>query len=153
MSTPPLREITLSHKTATGHRIVGHKGKCARLHGHTYQFDVTIRTSFLTDPGFILDYGLIKEELDKWDHQLLLWSEDPLGMEDRSGQGIRDSGVVRVPFNPTAEKMAEHLTYKFLAKLERPGEYQFVKVTVHESPLTSATYFDETREPAPREWK
>lgn len=36
-------EITLLHSIDTGHRIVGHEGKCARLHGHTYRMEILMR--------------------------------------------------------------------------------------------------------------
>jgi 6-pyruvoyltetrahydropterin/6-carboxytetrahydropterin synthase len=141
-----MNEITVQHSTSTGHRIVGHEGglgKCARLHGHTYTFRVWLTGEDLDETGFVVDFGDVKRVLDEWDHRIVLWDKDEftvaiahknLGLS-RTFDDV--SGVVRVPFNPTAENMARHLSKRMLALSDRIAS---AKVMVHETPKTSAVY-------------
>lgn len=131
-----MHEITLEHTTDTGHRIVGHKGKCARLHGHTYRWLVTMRSHDLVQPGFVVDFGDIKDILNKWDHYTLLWEEDQVVVSDRMGLVVEDHHVVRVPFNPTAENMARHVAKEMLDYFG----VEEVEVVVFETPKSSAKW-------------
>lgn len=133
-------EITLEHTTDTGHRIVGHKGKCARLHGHTYRWLVTVRSMYLVFPGFVVDFGDIKDVLNEWDHYTLLWVEDPVSVAGvvlyNADATVEDAHVIRVPFNPTAENMAKHMA----ERLRRDLDVEEVEVVVFETPKSSAKW-------------
>ena len=142
-------EIRVEHQTSTGHRVLGHeggKGKCARLHGHTYLFDVRISSDRLTDTGFVVDFGIVKATLDEWDHRMVLSDRDPLvGLivgaewgddEIESEEALEREGIVVVPFNPTAENMSKHLTDLFS---ELDG-VQYALAEVHEGPKTMARW-------------
>lgn len=99
------------HDISCGHRVVGHEGKCQNLHGHNYRVHFECEVEQLDDVGRVIDFGVIKSELcmwleREWDHKMLIWSKDPL--LDQLHQ-IDPGGIVRVPFNPTAENMACHL--------------------------------------------
>jgi len=145
--------IQVERTIDAGHRVVGHKGKCQYLHGHTYTIKVELRSPVLTGPGFVLDFGDVKELIDRWDHKMLLWDEDPFFQE--LGGVIPDTmetyGLVNVPFNPTAENMASNLCRKLhvmlfeAALITKDGE--FIKqmsrafhtsVAVSETPTTIA---------------
>ena len=69
---------------------------CSRLHGHNYTVIAELKTDFVDQTGFVVDYRKldpIKQYLDsKFDHQHL-------------------NAVVE--FNPTAENLAAHLYYIF----------------------------------------
>jgi len=98
------------HCICAGHRVVNQGGACERLHGHEYKFELYCTASELNRIGMILDFGEIKKRLcqwleDSWDHRMLLWEADPWGPEIAK----IDPSVVFVPFNPTAEKIAEHM--------------------------------------------
>lgn len=120
-------KIGLRHTIDAAHRVVGHEGgqgKCARLHGHTYTFDVELDADGLDETGFVIDFGVIKRVLDQWDHRTLLWHRDPLVVADSYTDNEADlpeteltphGGVVRLPFNPTAENMARYLAETFAA--------------------------------------
>jgi 6-pyruvoyltetrahydropterin/6-carboxytetrahydropterin synthase len=107
-------EISLEMTFDAGHRIVGHRGKCARLHGHTYKVHIMVGGR-VVEPGFVVDFGDLKELVNVWDHRMLLWDKDPFKVWDSSEEGkhplTQDAipGIVRLPFNPTAELMAAHL--------------------------------------------
>jgi|SRR6266850_7025331 len=105
---------TRFHDFSTGHRVYGHEGKCAHLHGHSYRIHFTVRPlDKLDDVGRVLDFSVINTLLcqwleDFWDHRFLIWANDPIA----EGLTYLDDRVVLVPFNPTAENMAEHLLRK-----------------------------------------
>jgi 6-pyruvoyltetrahydropterin/6-carboxytetrahydropterin synthase len=102
---------TRSHEFCYGHRVFGHEGKCAHFHGHAgiAEFSVTPRRG-LDGIGRVIDFSIIKALLCEWlevhwDHRMLLWERDPALPKLRD----MDSHVTGVPFNPTAENLANHL--------------------------------------------
>lgn len=102
---------TRHHDISTGHRVCNHESKCAHLHGHNYRIHFHCQGRELDSLGRVIDFGVIKERLcmwveREWDHRFLIWENDPLAsyLVD-----IDKAGVVRVPFNPTAENMAQYL--------------------------------------------
>jgi 6-pyruvoyltetrahydropterin/6-carboxytetrahydropterin synthase len=98
------------HDISCGHRVYGHESKCAHLHGHNYRIHFHCQAFGLDEVGRVVDFGVIKSRLcmwleDNWDHHMLIWEEDPMLDALRS----LDPTVVSVPFNPTAENMAQYL--------------------------------------------
>jgi 6-pyruvoyltetrahydropterin/6-carboxytetrahydropterin synthase len=122
----------ISYETTfdAGHRIVGHKGKCARLHGHTYRVHITC-TGEVVPPGFVVDFGDFKEIINEWDHRMLLWHTDELATAK-----LEAEGVILLPFNPTAENMAEYLA----TEIDRRYDLDRVEVKLWETPKCMARY-------------
>jgi 6-pyruvoyltetrahydropterin/6-carboxytetrahydropterin synthase len=143
-------EISLEMTFDAGHRIVGHKGKCSRLHGHTYKVHV-MASGPIIEPGFVVDFGDIKDLVNEWDHRMLLWEQDrtrfgydespsmdDFGMPvwDRADKGESDIGVIRLPFNPTAENMAKNLAERIFYEFR----LEAVMVELWETPKSMARY-------------
>jgi len=138
------------HDISCGHRVVGHEGKCRFLHGHNYRVHFTCEAG-LDSVGRVIDFGVIKEKLcmwleDHWDHKFLVWGEDDLlyriydGKVDPESEDLLFASIVFVPFNPTAENMAEYLVNGIgPEQLEGTG-VKLVEVTVEETRKCSATY-------------
>ena len=98
------------HEIACGHRVWGHESKCAHLHGHNYLFTFHCEASALDAVGRVVDFSVIKSTLcqwleDNWDHRFLLHKDDPLAPHLLS----LDDTVQCLPFNPTAENLAQYL--------------------------------------------
>lgn len=55
----------------SSHVIPGHPGKCARLHGHTYRFQVWVSGPVDPTSGMLVDFFDLKREIDAWDHRHL----------------------------------------------------------------------------------
>lgn len=57
------------------HILPRHKGKCGRLHGHTYEVGIGIEGPITKETQFVLDYNeidkIVKPLIDEWDHQHL----------------------------------------------------------------------------------
>ncbi len=103
--------VTRYHDFSAGHRVYGHESKCGHLHGHNYRVIWTVVSRVGLDTvGRVVDFSVIGEKLcrwleDEWDHRMLLWENDPMLGPCRA----LDPTVVALPFNPTAENMADYL--------------------------------------------
>lgn len=107
-------KITKQFRSESAHRIVGHGGRCAHLHGHSYLIEVTVESGKLDGLGMVLDFSEITKSVgefikDEWDHNLLLWVEDPL--LNCLPEGSRNPYTFGE--NPTAEVMAKTLYNMF----------------------------------------
>ena len=122
------------HEIHCGHRVYQHEGKCKNLHGHSYVFEFHCESQSLDQIGRVIDFSVIKSKLcqwleDYWDHRTLLWDKDPLCLYIYDA----DQSIVKVPFNPTAENIAE-----YMLKVVAPAQLTDTsvlcrKVVVHET--------------------
>ena len=125
-----------------GHRVVGHESKCRHLHGHNYRIHFTCTATQLDELGRVIDFGVIKELLcmwleEHWDHKMMIYDEDPLLPSLRE---LVPEDLVVVPFNPTAEAMAQYLVETVApAQLAGTG-VTLVSCHVEETTRCSATY-------------
>lgn len=129
------------HDISTGHRVCGHENKCRHLHGHNYRIHFHCEAE-LDTLGRVIDFGVIKKRLcewveSEWDHKMLIWESDPVL---NTLQSIDRDGVKPVPFNPTAENMAE-----YLVKTVAPNQLQgtgvvLVSCDVEETRKCSASF-------------
>lgn len=104
-------EAIRSHDICAGHRVLGHENKCRHLHGHNYRVHFHCAAEELDRLGRVIDFGVIKTRLCdwlevQWDHRTLIFCDDPWLVVL---QQLDPQGVVSVPFNPTAENMAQYL--------------------------------------------
>lgn len=135
-------EASRYHDISCGHRVVGHEGKCANLHGHNYRIHFVCRPSTKLDTvGRVVDFSVIKTKLCQWledhfDHKMLIWTKDP----DLRRLAEIDPTVVPVPFNPTAENIAEYLV-NITGPLQLAHEPCYLgRVVVEETSKCSAAY-------------
>ena len=110
--------LKVRDKFSAAHFLKEYKGKCERIHGHTFQVEVAIAVRELDRTGLGYDFAEIKKVLAATlpDHVLL-------------------NDVF--PFNPSAENLARHL-YGELKKT-----FPVRSVTVWESDDASATYSED----------
>lgn len=133
---------TRYHDFSAGHRVHGHESKCAHLHGHNYRVHFTVTADALDSIGRVMDFSAIKEHLcewleDNWDHRMLLWEKDPMA---KSVQEIDPSGTVLVPFNPTAEAMAQYLVEVIAPAALRNTGVRLIRCSIDETRKCSATF-------------
>ena len=107
--------LKVRDKFHAAHYLKEYKGKCERVHGHTFIVEVCIKVKDLDKTGIGIDFTKIKQSLSEMlpDHTHL--------------NEIYD-------FNPSAENLSKHFFHEF-KKL-----YPVVSVTVWESEDASATY-------------
>lgn len=140
------------HDISAGHRVCGHESKCAHLHGHNYRITFTCTVATLDSLGRVIDFAVLKSKLctwleDNWDHRFLLWQQDPWADALSSCDPL---GVVLLPFNPTAERMAQYLVDVVGPQLLHGTGVVLHACRVEETRKCSATYtntFFETTDP------
>ncbi len=120
-----------------GHRIRGHGGRCAHLHGHNARVEVCCRGP-LDALGMVVDFGEIKRVLGSWigknwDHRMILASSDPL-IEVLSELG---EPVFELDSSPTAENLAAHLY-----RVAREANLPVSEVRFWETETSMASYGD-----------
>lgn len=126
------REIHFSY----GHRLLGHKGKCARLHGHNGRAVIELTAEKLDSLGMVMDFYDIRESIGKWisdtlDHRMVLSSKDPCAAL------LKEKGeeIVLMDENPTAEALAR-LIFEAAKRLGLPVR----RVTLWETENSFAAY-------------
>lgn len=154
--------VTRYHDISCGHRVHGHESKCAHLHGHNYRIHFMCapdnspppsQRSFIGAPqqgprgpldgiGRVVDFSVIKSTLcawleENWDHKMLIWERDPM----LHGLVACDPlGIETVPFNPTAENMAEFLVEHLAPRLLAGTGARLVACRIDETRKCSAAY-------------
>lgn len=135
------------HDISCGHRVFGHESKCAHLHGHNYRLHFTVQADSLDAVGRVLDFSVIKTRLcmwveEFWDHKFLVWEHDPALL---ALSAIDPHGVVAVPFNPTAERMAEYLVTVIGPEQLKDTGCRLTNVRIEETARCSAEYTNHVR--------
>ncbi|AIQ58909.1 6-carboxytetrahydropterin synthase QueD [Paenibacillus borealis] len=100
------------------HQLIGHKGKCSNLHGHTYKLEVVLKgvpslEHGQSDEGFVIDFSDIKATVkqlvvDRLDHAFLAMGNEPV-LETLTATG---SKVALLSFRTTAENMSAYIAYE-----------------------------------------
>ena len=67
--------VTRAFTFEAAHQLPWHKGKCQRLHGHSYRLEVTVDGPVRPD-GMVVDFAELREVVDRdivsrYDHQYL----------------------------------------------------------------------------------
>lgn len=121
-------ELSVKTHFSAAHRLVGYDGPCANPHGHNWDVEVFLRGSELGDLGMLVDFRDVKaalreamKELDHADLNLI-------------------PAFVRA--NPTSESIACYLHALLSGKLNGT-HYRVHRVTVCETPGTTASYWDD----------
>lgn len=140
-----------------GHRVLGHEGKCANLHGHRGVAEVTVEAAELDNLGRVVDFSVLKTLIggwidERWDHNMLLHKDDPL--LDDLGHEIENIEHSRrrifgpkspyiLPVNPTAENLAQDLLVNAQKVLDRAGSshIRVRHVRLYETPNCYADAF------------
>ncbi|MFM7042556.1 MAG: 6-pyruvoyl trahydropterin synthase family protein [Planctomycetaceae bacterium] len=99
-----------------GHRLFGHEGRCAFLHGHNYRVEVEVEATgggvAVDAVGRVVDFSLIKQRMlgwldEHWDHAFILFAEDESALA--AVRAVDPTKYFVLPWNPTAENMARYL--------------------------------------------
>lgn len=124
-------EILVRTRFAAAHSLNEYEGPCARLHGHTWQVEVTVRGKELDRRGMLVDFKEIKAGIKKIIEEL-----DHQNLNDL--EPFKNGGIE----NPTAENLARYI-YLRLEEIVKPEQgLQLTMVRVWESPDASAAYLE-----------
>lgn len=99
------------------HALVGYEGRCSRLHGHSYQLEVTVECGEKlctegSEEGMGIDFGAIKaiverEIIEPYDHSLLLRRSEQTA-EAVEVLSRTFEGVYALDWQPTSENILLH---------------------------------------------
>ncbi len=141
-------EITKIIEWDMGHRVPNHRSKCRNLHGHRYRMEMTISGKIIDKPGdssegMVLDFGDLKSTMmmkihDTLDHGCMIYDQDLLltgFFESCAHENLR---VIKVPFIPTAENIAEWCFEQLCNSI--PAGVKIVNIRLYETPNSWADY-------------
>ena len=118
-------ELTVDSHFDAAHCIEGYKGKCARIHGHTWRVSVTVKAKELGELGLSIDFKDIVTALEsvvqRFDHQVLNEISEFTHL------------------NPTAENIAR-LLFELLSEKLNGENVRVLSVTVGEGEMNRVTY-------------
>ncbi|QTA38871.1 6-carboxytetrahydropterin synthase QueD [Thermosipho ferrireducens] len=103
------------------HNLISYKGKCEKLHGHTYKLVVTV-CGERDDEGILLDFLILKKVV----------KEKVLNILDHSY-------INEIIPQPSAENIAEWI-WKQLEEDLKGKNYRLYEVKVYETPTSYVTY-------------
>ena len=111
-------DLIVRQKFSAAHFLENYKGKCEKMHGHTFELEAHFRAGELDKSGISIDFGLLKEFLRGLvpDHRVLNEVYD---------------------FSPSAENLARHFFHQIGEK------YPVIRVMVWESDDAGAAYAED----------
>lgn len=121
-------ELTVSAHFSAAHRLDGHPGECARLHGHNWKVEVEVQAEELKSLGMAIDFRQLKEALGQ-----VLTQLDHRYLNDISSFANQ---------NPTSEILAAYIYHELEKSLEG---VKLSRVRVWESETASVAYQTEVR--------
>lgn len=159
--------VIRSHEICAGHRVVGHESKCRHLHGHNYVFHfhvapkpldgASVKGDPLDQVGRVIDFSVVKTTLcqwleDNWDHKFLHWEKDLLisglvyskcgvktALDERDDEDFMNS-LVSLPFNPTAENLAQYMVEVIGPQLLDEHGVELVECRIEETSKCHVSY-------------
>ncbi len=117
-------KVVRRFRWSMAHRLThGYEGRCASLHGHEYEVEVTVAGE-VDGMGLAVDFADIKRVCQGWikehlDHTTIVSSEDSSLLAVLKAEAQR---YYEVPFNTTAENLAGHLREVLQKELDRTLE-------------------------------
>ena len=120
-------EIEITKNFSAAHQLKNYNGDCSRLHGHNWTVKVTARAETLDNVGIACDFRKLKKSLDSVINSL-----------DHSN--LNDLPLFKKQ-NPTSELIAKFI-YQEMSKIINDNNVSIAKVSVAESPGSSATYYE-----------
>ena len=121
-------ELMVETNFSSAHQLRGYKGECEKLHGHNWKVQVHVIAEKLNELDMAIDFHELKdfvgEVIAPLDHGFL---NDLFPFTEK---------------NPSSENIAKWI-FDSLKKKINDDNLRLSAVTVWESEVTSATYFEE----------
>lgn len=138
--------VTKEFDFEMAHALDGHDGKCHNIHGHTYELSTTFIGKPIDQPGspkdgMVIDFADLKKivkknVVDVFDHALVLRDDSRfLAGLDKD----LNPRLILVDYQPTAEKLLEHMVEIILAQL--PKDIDLHSALLRETKTSYAEWF------------
>ncbi len=145
----PKIRITKEFKFEMAHALMGYDGLCKNIHGHSYEFLVTIIGTPIDDInspklGMVMDFGDLKKivrstVVDVYDHSLVLNSNMPKKLTDELSENFEK--VYLVDYQPTSELMIVDFANSIMEKL--PSNVELSYLLLRETVTSYAEWYAE----------
>ena len=104
---------------SAGHRLMGHEGRCANIHGHNYLAEFHVTGESLDSVGRIVDFSELEKRLGgwiekNWSHACILFEKDEEALNSLAG--VEGQKLYLLKANPSVENMALHLLEEICPK-------------------------------------
>jgi 6-pyruvoyltetrahydropterin/6-carboxytetrahydropterin synthase len=119
-------EIAVYSHFSGAHRLRHLRGRCEKLHGHNWKIEVSVVSNRLNQEGIVLDFGILKEKVEK-----ILEILDHTYLNDLPYFAEKE---------PSSENIAKYIFDKLKGELIR-YPVKLRRVTAWESDTSNATYF------------
>jgi 6-pyruvoyltetrahydropterin/6-carboxytetrahydropterin synthase len=126
--------VTKIFRFEAAHVIHGYPGKCSRIHGHSYELQVTVALrhapeGYLPGTGMVMDFGDLKRMVNdkvirQLDHKFIV---SQACLNDRKYNVGQDELVV-MEVEPTAENILEWLSREIRAVLPQNISLQHLRL-------------------------
>ena len=129
-------EIMRRIKFCAGHRLYQHGGKCEFFHGHNYVAEFYVAGNEVDSVGRVIDFAELKSRFkgwldENWDHGFILNEADENGL--RAIKMVEPCKYYELPYNPTAENMAQYLLEVICPKLLSDTDVVTTRVVIWET--------------------
>jgi len=121
-------EIGITTNFSAAHHLVAYPGACSVLHGHNWEIQVYVRGEQLDELGMLIDFKVLKRGVSSLMEEL-----------DHTDLNTHEEFKAH---NPTSERIARFL-YRRLSETTSNALYKISRVTVHETPGSHASYWEE----------
>jgi 6-pyruvoyltetrahydropterin/6-carboxytetrahydropterin synthase len=137
-----LYTATRIERFSAGHRLLGHEGHCAYLHGHNYRAEIYARAAKVDEVGRVIDFSVLKEVIGAWiqqhlDHSFLVYAEDHDAIA--ALRMVRGQPIFTMSANPTAENIAALILDRANTLLGKYERIEVFKVLLWETDNCFAT--------------
>lgn len=142
--------LTKEFKFEMAHALNRYDGDCRNIHGHSYEFNVTLKGVALQDDnspknGMLMDFGDLKSIVrnhivDRFDHAFVINEASPYrDIFEKGGQPFEK--LVIVPFQPTSENLIVY----FASVLQQvlPAGVRLHSLLLRETVTSYVEWFDE----------
>lgn len=137
-----MAKLTKRFELDAGHRLSKHNFECQNLHGHRYQFNITVEGDIDDSTGMVVDFANVKEPvMEAFDHNFILNEDDPILSVREEIEENQEKEFYLIPSEPTAENIAREaldLIVESLTSDERE-RISRLQVELFETPNSSAT--------------
>ena len=120
-------EILIKGGFSSAHNLIGYKGKCEELHGHSWKVEARFQKDSLNNIGISVDFTLLKAKL-----------KTVLKKLDHVHLNKLDSFKKQ---NPSAENIAGFIYAKLKSSIKEKGLI-LKSVSVWESETSCVTYYE-----------
>lgn len=136
-------KITKEFSFEMAHALDHHAGACKNLHGHSYQFAVTLKGKInqrhtSSDEGMVVDFSVVKQIVEDeiirtFDHATVLEKNSRFAKE------LSGEKIILVAFQPTCENLLIHFSQ--LLKKHFTGDISLNKLLLRETSTSYAEWY------------